>query len=267
MKRNKYRLSNYLDSLQTGGQYFFSRVKVIKALGMSDIAFKLAAGRLMKKGRVQRIHADFYIIVPLEYKETGCLPPSWFISDLMKYLGARYYVGLLSAAGLYGAAHQQSMEFQVIADKTLASVKTGKLNIKFYYKNEIVPMFSQLIKTETVPMLVSTPEMTACDLVRYMDAAGQINNIATVLYELAPQLKMQRLLDYINQDYIEVSVIQRLGYLLEMLQTKLDLTELANWVKQQGPHYRLLVVGGSSTIIERDKRWHIIINEAVEPDL
>lgn len=35
----------------------------------------------------------------------------------MKFLGQPYYVGLLSAAALHGAAHHQPQEFQVVTNK------------------------------------------------------------------------------------------------------------------------------------------------------
>jgi hypothetical protein len=47
------------------------------------------------------------VVVPPEYREAGCPPASWFIHDLMRFLGQPYYVALLTAAAIHGAAHQQ----------------------------------------------------------------------------------------------------------------------------------------------------------------
>lgn len=260
-------LSDYLDNLQTSGQYYFLRSNAIESLGLSASAFKQAVYRLSHKGRIIRIRRDFYTLVPLEYKETGCLPAPWFIDDLMKYLSAQYYVSLLSAAAVHGASHQQPMLFQVIADQVILPIKIGRLRINFYYKKKIDSNFSKSIKTETGLMQVATPEMTACDLVRYMNAAGQINNITTILCELQPKILVDTLLSYVGSNSIEVSIVQRLGFLLEHLIPNLQLKQLAEWVKREQPHYRLLVTGHQNPIVERNKRWRILVNEIVETDL
>lgn len=267
MKRDFSSLPAYVDNLQTEGQYTFSRKKVIKELALSDNAFKLAANRLVKKGRVRRIRSDFYVIVPLEYREMGCLPASWFIDSFMRFLKADYYVSILSAAALHGASHQQAMVFQVIANQILKPIRVGRLRLDFHYKKLIDFSFSEPVKTETGTMEVATPEMAACDIVRYIDAAGQIHNVTTVLCELEGQINMDRLMNYVNRGYIEVSVVQRLGYLLDFLQTKLSLNKLSNWVKTKQPHYRLLVAGNPTPIIERNKRWRVLVNEQVEIDV
>jgi len=54
-----------------------------------------------------------YVLVPLEYLHAGAPPPSWFIDDLMKAMERPYYVGLLSAAGIHGASHQQRLSCSV----------------------------------------------------------------------------------------------------------------------------------------------------------
>ena len=50
------------------------------------------------------------------------------------------------------------------------------------------------LQTETGTMVVSTPEATALDVVRFPRAAGQWNNIATVLVELAENMDPERLI-------------------------------------------------------------------------
>ena len=56
------------------------------------------------------------MIITPEYAQSGMLPATLFIDDLMKSLNRKYYIGLHSAAALYGAAHQQPMEFFVITE-------------------------------------------------------------------------------------------------------------------------------------------------------
>jgi predicted transcriptional regulator of viral defense system len=56
----------------------------------------------------------FYVIIPPDYSKQGIIPPYLYIDDLMKSLDTPCYVGLLSAAALYGAAHQQPTVYTVI---------------------------------------------------------------------------------------------------------------------------------------------------------
>jgi hypothetical protein len=47
----------------------------------------------------------------------------------MEYLELPYYVALLSAAAIHGAAHQKSQEFQVITNKSLRTIHVRGLRI------------------------------------------------------------------------------------------------------------------------------------------
>ena len=60
----------------------------------------------------------------------------------------------------------------------------------------MLPDCYQLKKTMSGMMQIATPEMTAFDLVRYMDAAGQVNHVATVLCELVEQLDAKKLAEF-----------------------------------------------------------------------
>ncbi len=113
----------------------------------------------------------------------------------MRHIGRSYYVALLSAAALHGAGHQQPMAFQVLADAAERDIEVGRVRIEFHVSNRMSGAATQGMQTETGTMVVSTPETTAFDLVRFPSAAGYWSNIATVLSELAGQLDPSRLKD------------------------------------------------------------------------
>ena len=81
----------------------------MQALGVSANAFRKAAQRLARSRRLVRVRGDFHVIVPLDYYRAGITPPEWFIDDLMRHLGVRYYLGALTAAAYHGATHQRAM--------------------------------------------------------------------------------------------------------------------------------------------------------------
>jgi predicted transcriptional regulator of viral defense system len=116
-------------------------------------------------------------------------------------------------------------------------------------------------------MNVSTPEVTLCDIVRYLDAAGQIHNVATVIYEMAELISIAKLLALIINSDVEIATVQRLGYLMEYLDLPLDLAPLVQVIKENQPNYRPLVKGNNAKTLERNTRWRILINEKVEPDI
>jgi len=267
MKSDILNLIDYIEKLQSRGKYTFVFKQAFDRVKKSEAAFNLALHRLVKKGRIKRVRSGFYIIVPLEYQAIGSLPASWFIDSFMKAMKAQYYVTLLSAAEIHGAAHQQVMSFQVMVNKSMRDIVLRQVRLEFHYQKNISQDFLISVKTETGKMWVSNPELTACDLIKYMNAAGQIHNVATVLTELKEKLSIDRLLECVHANSIGVIYIQRLGYLLDFLQLGFDTEPLVAWVNQNHPDYRPLVMGSSSPVIEKNKRWHILVNEVVEPDV
>ncbi len=266
MKERISTLSAYLDHLRMDGQYWLSRREAIATLNVSDEAFKLAAYRLSVKGILKRVRGDFFIIVPPEHRAIGALPAVWFIDVLMRYFDQQYYVGLLTAAALHGAAHQQPMTFQVMTNKPTRNITVGQVFIEFIGKNSIRPSFYQLKKTMSGTIHVSTPEMTAFDLVRYMSSAGQVNHVATVLCELVEQLDAEKLADLLKNGDVEITAAQRLGYLLDVLPLPIDVLPLENQLNKKKTSRRLLVLSSSEPIIEYNQRWHIEVNEQLESD-
>jgi AbiEi antitoxin C-terminal domain len=133
--------------------------------------------------------SGFYVIVDPQHRTAGTLPPEWFVDDLMKHMGRPYYVGLLSAAQLHGAAHHRPQEFQVVIPRrTVRPVRAGNVAFRFYGKGPFEQGRWQEIKTPTGSLKASSPETTAWDLVRYQRSAGGLDHVVTVLAELAERL-------------------------------------------------------------------------------
>jgi predicted transcriptional regulator of viral defense system len=160
-------VSAFADRLQARGTYTFSKADVRDVLPKSEIAIDNALRRLKKRGRIVTPRRGFYVIVPTEYRSAGSPPPSWFIDDLMRSLGQPYYVGLLSAAAIHGASHQQPMVFQVVTDRPTRQGAAGRSHITFHMSRDVGRTPLSRVQTETGTMAVSTPEATAFDLVRF----------------------------------------------------------------------------------------------------
>jgi predicted transcriptional regulator of viral defense system len=258
-------LARYADSLQGKGRYSFRREEAVKALGVSDEALQTAARRLAAKKRLVSPRRGFYVIVPIEYRSAGAPPPDWFIDELMKFQERPYYVGLLSAAALHGAAHQQPQEFQVVSDAPLRPTKAGRARLHFFTKRHFEPTPTIQMKTETGLMRVSTPEATALDLVRYASSAGHLANVATVLAELVEKIEPKKLVETAKLD-VELSHVQRLGYLLDLVEAARLADPLAVWAASQRPRTVMLRPGREARGAKRDERWHLVVNEDIEVD-
>ena len=259
-------LPSWVDSRQEQGLYFFTREEAIQSLQFTEEAFKKAAARLAKKNRILRIRSGFFVIVPLEYRATGILPAEWFIADLMAYLEQPYYVGLLSAASLHGAAHQQPQQFQVVTTAPQREVRKKGLAIRFFFKTNFKATPVTQIKVQTGHIFVSSPEATALDLIRYARSIGGLDRVMTVLQELGESMDAAKLNDAIKADGSLVCG-QRLGWLMEKSGYAALVKELAGFIADKNPPFTRLdpsLLGAGS---ERDARWRLLINTDVEGDL
>jgi predicted transcriptional regulator of viral defense system len=256
-------LAELVDELQAGGRYTLTRDEAITALGITDMALTKAVQRLVTKNRLTVPHRGFFVIVPIEYRQAGAPPPDWYIGDLMAFSNRPYYVGLLSAASLHGAAHQQPQEFQVITDMQLRSVEAGRGRVRFFKKSGMKSTPFVDVKTETGLMRVSTPEVTALDLLRYLDAAGHLGHVTTVMAELAEKMDPMRTLEAAKSDG-SLPNAQRLGHLLDLVGAG-DLGRgLAGWIAERRPRYLALRPDRPSDAAPKDRRWRLLVNETIE---
>ena len=263
--KSRERLSSFVEGLQASGRYTFRREEAEAAGGGSSVAVQASLRRLKQKSRIVSPRRGFYVIVPPEYRAAGAPPASWFIHDLMGYLEQPYYVGLLSAAAIHGAAHQQPMTFQVITNRRTRSIDAGRGRILFIRSARIheVPVVD--VRTETGTMRVSTPEATALDLVRHIATAGGLSNVATILSELSESIEPDRLQAIARS--ARAPDVQRLGFLLDLVQLSQLANPLADVLSTRLHRRVLLDPGREDTGTDVERRFRIVPNVTVEPDL
>ncbi len=256
-------LQAFTDQLQKSGRYTFERQEALSALGTTALGLEAAARRLAEKDRLTVPRRGFYVIVPIEYQTAGAPPPTWYIQDLMVHLGHPYYVGLLSAAALHGAAHHQPQEFQVVSDATLRPATVGRSRIRFFRNKHLAVVSTIQVKTPTGMIRVSTPEATAIDLIRYAESAGHLGNVGTVLVDLAEKLDGTKLVESLAS-YAEPGVAQRLGYLLELADAPDVAAPIAAWLSKRKPRMIRLRPDLAADGAVRNDRWRLLINEDIE---
>ena len=254
----------WVDSLQAGGRYTFTHRDLRQLSGRSAVAIAAALRRLKKGGRLQCPRRGFFVIVPVEYRSAGCPPASWFVADLMRFLDQRYYVGILSAAALHGAAHQQPMTFQVVTERVTRTASAGRVRIEFH-KSRIVQRMPVIeMPTDTGTMRVASPELTAFDLVRYPAAAGYWSNIATVLGELAERMQPEALAGCAKLQ--AVPDVQRLGYVLASLDRRSLADVLAARLEGERVRSVLLATKHERGRARPHPKWRVTPNVEIEVD-
>jgi len=259
-------LDNYIFSIQEKGGYTFSLDSLLKWMDGTGKALSLSLARAVKRKKIVSIRKSFYAILTPEFAKRGMIPITYFLDDLMKWLDRPYYLCHYSAAAMLGAGHQQPMEAYVMIEKPpLRSIKNDNLILNFLVKNQWNPKDLVQKKTNMGYLYISSPELTALDLLYYQHRGG-INRAISVIEELSESMDPQKLADTAKR-YPIAAPVQRLGYLLER---ELGLTDLST------PLFNMIqnkIISFSSLSIHHpkrglyDSRWKIIQNITVESDL
>jgi predicted transcriptional regulator of viral defense system len=183
----------------------------------------------------------------------------------MAHLHEPYYVGLLSAAAYHGAAHQKPQVFQVMVPKARRNLACGGVRVDFVARQNMgkTPVVER--NTPAGVIRIASPAATALELVGYPERCGYLDNVATVLAELA---------ESIDGDAMEaearrapVAWVQRLGYLFALVEqeklaerlegvlagSKVFVVPLAPWEGSQGA--------------PRDLRWQLAVNTDVDSEI
>jgi predicted transcriptional regulator of viral defense system len=258
-------LTDFIENRLQAMRYSFSKQEALKETALTDNAFRMAVSRLKKKSRLISPRQGFYVIVPPQYQRRGAPPASFFIDPMMEYLDEDYYVGILSAADIYGASHQAPQQFQVVVPRQIQEIQIERLHIVFVQNKHLDDIPVTKRNTETGQMKVSTPEATALDLIYYDDRAGHLDNVATVLDDLAESLDSETLLE-VAKSYHSRASVQRLGYILEFLGYEETVRGLADWLEEQNPSRVPLSTYDDRSKGERNRTWEVIVNRELNPD-
>jgi predicted transcriptional regulator of viral defense system len=258
-------LAAFIQDLAAKGRSCFSFEDVEKLKSSTPMAIKAALRRLQKKGEIAMPYRGFYVIVPPEYRAAGCLPPEQFIPDLMDHLGEGYYAGLLSAAEYHGAAHQRPQVFQVVAAKSRRPIRCGKMRVEFIFRKNAAKIPTEPRNTPAGILKIATPEATALDLIGYVRHCAGLDNVATVLAELAEKIDAGRLHDM--AELSPIAWVQRLGYLIELVGAHEKAEGIAGYIQEKRPVRTPLAPAFGIKGARMESRWRVFVNAEVEPDV
>lgn len=232
---------------------------LVKETGLSAIAAKRQLSRL--RGKVVRVspRQPFYLIVSPEHRSMGAPPATWWLQDYFNWLDRPYYLALQSAASSFGSNPQALQVTQVMTDRPCRTIKVGRIQVRFFVKRGIQRTITQQPAGAVAPLLVSTPEATAYDLIRYAISIGGIERVAETIRPLLPLLharELKRVLDAEN----EPAVAQRLGFVIEASGNKSLAKVVRDWLPDKLTLVMLSPAKGKRDSIPLVERWQVLNN-------
>jgi len=210
----------------------------------------------------------FHVVLPLEDRAIGA--PQWrlFLGPLMAHLGGPYYVGLLTAAAIHGAAGQAAQVVQVVTAKQRRPIRVGRLRIELVVRRTAADAPTIPLTTPSGRIPVATPEVVALDLVHYPEHAGGWGNVLTVLHGLAPRLGARAMRAALAMQPATTDM-QRLGHLLDRVGAARPSDVLAHRLAGRRTTWIPLVPGAAPAdpgTYRRDPRWRVVVNEELAAD-
>lgn len=259
-------IDNYLLNIRSKGRFYFTFEELKNTFNASDQALRRKITRLNADKKIAIIRKDFYVVLSPEQTINGTIPLYLYIDDLMKYLERSYYLGLYSAAVLYGAAHQQPMEYQVIVQSPMRSIIVGSTKINFLCRKQWSEENIEKKQSAAGYFNVSSPELTALDFMSFNGKIGGISRISTILEELIEEIKPAQMyrtaLSYPNN-----SALQRLGYMLDKVFKRDDLAKSLRRALNKRLAQNIVLAISSPKKGNFDRDWKVDVNVEVESDL
>jgi predicted transcriptional regulator of viral defense system len=261
-------VSAYIKHLQAVEEYAFSLEEVTQHSNKSKIALKRELSRLVKKGEVLNLRKGFYLILPPRYALAEKLPVQLYVEKLFKWLDRPYYVGLYSAARLYGASHQQlQQDYILIEPPKLKGIKKQSFALEFLTTSNWPKNNVEEKKSDAGVYKLSSPALTLVDLIHYHTKIGGLNRLLAIVEELSEEiseLDIKKLVGW----YDNKSTLQRTGWLLEKINGVNAVSETIYSALEQKTCYPILLSPvknqkpGSA-----NNRWKVDVNLKIETDL
>ena len=262
-------LSDFINNQLSFENYSFTFDEVAEAY--SDKSKTLVHNDLKyaaQKGSIIPLRHHFYLIIPPRYSKFGKLPIELYANSLFEFLDRNYYIGLYSAAKSYGAGHQQIQKEYVLHNKApLLSISKNTIHLDFFTVSNW-PKKNVISKKGDAGMYnLSSPCLTAVDLIYHQTKIGGLNRILSVLEELTEEMKLGDIKDLLSW-YSQKSVLQRLGFILDEIIPESDITNLIYEHLKPEKFYPVLLSPRSNQKPGAvENRWKVDVNIKMESDL
>jgi predicted transcriptional regulator of viral defense system len=261
-------VSEYIKQLQSFEEYAFSWSEILMNCNVPEPTLRKELIRLSEKNEIINLRQGFYLIIPPRYQKFGKLPVQLYVEKLFKHLQKTYYIGLYSAAAIHGASHQRiQQDYIMTVPPALRDINKDKTKLRFF-KSERWPELNIIEKKSDAGLYkVSSPALTAMDLIHQQSKIGGINRMLANLEELAHEITDKDLDDLLSW-YPYKSTLQRFGYIMEALEVREDITKHTfDKLKQESFYPVLLSPKKGMKPGKTGNRWKVDVNIKLENDL
>lgn len=261
------RAREYIKHLLSIENYSFSLEEISNQTDSTDTSLKFELARLVKKKEITNLRKGFYLIIPPRYSKQGYIPIQLYIHKLFQSLNRNYYLGFYSAAKFHGASHQQThREYVMIEKPKLNEIKKNDFDIKFITSSQWPTKNIVEKKSDAGYFNISSPALTAADLIHHQTKLGGLNRMLAILEELTEEITNEDLNDLLTW-YPHRSTIQRLAFILDEQQADIDLSVISNYLKSAQYFPVLLSPKKNQKAGSVDNRWKVDVNIKLESDL
>ena len=249
-----------LFTLEREGRKVFTSNDAKRILDCSDEVLRKVLHRLALKGRVQRIKRGNYILVPARagYQTMWTEHAFSFVDNILD----EYYVGYWTALNYWRMTEQ--------IPRTVF-IATQKRRRNFTYAN-VVPIHFVTVSphkffgwaTEKIgdaKFNISDREKTILDSLDQLQYAGGISEAAK---GLRANLDWEKMIAYADR-LRNRSVRKRLGYLIEVLELRINEGALEQLRRSIGSGYSWLDPTAPKTMLKTSPKWRLKVN--VQPEI
>lgn len=261
-------VADYIKQCLSVEEYSFSLNELQTVLDKSETSIKSELSRLIEKKSIINLRKGFYLIVPPRYSKQGQVPIQLYIEKLFKYLNRNYYLGFYSAAKFHGASHQQTQRDYLMTEKPkLNDIKKQSFDIRFFTTAKW-PIKNLLEKKSDAGIFkISSPALTAVDLIHHQTKLGGLNRMLAILEELAEEINQNDIAVLLTW-YPNKSTLQRFGFLLEEIGADENLSEQIKQHLKKSKFFPVLLSPKSGQKPGAvDNFWKVDINIKLESDL
>lgn len=259
---------DFIKQLLSIENYSFSLEEITQHTNKESTALKFELARLIEKKEIANLRKGFYLIIPPRYSKQGQIPIQLYIDKLFKRLNKPYYLGFYSAAKFHGASHQQAQrDYIMTTTPSLLDINKGIIDIRFFttanwsIKNIIEK------KSDAGIFKISSPVLTAVDLIHYQTKLGGFNRMFAILEELSEEINKADLRELLSW-YPHKSTLQRLGFILELVKADQTLIKLLLEHLKESSYYPVLLSPRSSEKPGAiNNKWKVAVNIKLESDL
>lgn len=261
-------IKDYIKQLLSYEEYSFSWDELVNATGKNQTSTKRELSRLVDKKEVINLRKGFYLIIPPRYSTTGKLPLQLYADKLFKYLNRQYYLGFYSAAKIHGASHQQvQRDYIMTQNPPLIDINKILIDIRFITTTNWPEENILIKKSDAGIYKISSPALTAADLIHYQTKLGGLNRMLAVIQELTEEIDEHDLANLRNW-YPHKSTLQRLGFVLDKIVDEDYLSDIIfNHLKSNKYYPVLLSPNSKQKPGAVYNKWKVDVNIELESDI